>query len=289
MPTPQEAKRLFSQVVRRRDCEISLIDAALLIAAGQGSGIDPELCLGKLASMVHRVQALLQSEGIYDPRQAPFETILTLNRVLFLEEGFSGNREDYCDIANSCIDMVIERRTGIPISLSLVYMEVARQVGLPMHGIGLPGHFMVGYWPSRECRLPAAIIDPFEGGRAVTLEECAAQVHAAYGDDVRFTIDWLQPMSHRQIIGRMLSNLKHIYVSAHRYDEALRVIDMLLAVQPDAIWELKDRGLIYYRTGSFMPALADLKRYLRYAPRTEDSVLLNYYVELLERLIASRN
>src|SRR5438552_340584 len=154
MLTPQEAKRLFTRIARVPDREIDLVEASLLIAARQGSGIHTELCRAQITAMAHRVEAILRSDGIDDPRFAPCETVDAINQVLFEEEGFTGNRDDYYDVENSYLDSVLARRTGIPITLSIVYMEVARQVGLPMQGIGLPGHFVVGYWPSGRGRLP---------------------------------------------------------------------------------------------------------------------------------------
>jgi len=299
MYTPQEARRLFSQIVRKPDDEINLAEAALLIAAGRGSDASGELCLAQIATLAHRVAMLLRLEGIANPTETPAETVTVINRVLFEEEGFTGNFENYYDIENSYLDRVLTRRTGIPITLSIVYMEVARQVGLPMSGIGLPGHFVVGYWPPRACperservkssRTPDLIIDPFNGGQLLTQDDCAARVHAAYGDDVRFTHEWLQPMTNCQVLSRVLNNLKHIFMSQGQPREALRITDMLLVVQPDAVWELKERGLLYYRTGSFVLALADLRRYLKLVPDSEDSDLLKYYVDLLQRLVVSGN
>jgi regulator of sirC expression with transglutaminase-like and TPR domain len=289
MPTPQEARRLFSEIVRRPDDEISLAEAALLIAAGQGSDAQTELCLAQMATLAHRAKMILRLDGITDPTDAPAHTIATINRVLFEEEGFTANRDDYYDPENSYLDRVLTRRTGIPITLSIVYMEVARQVGLPLRGIGLPGHFVVGYWLPKGRRNPALIIDPFNQGELVSPEDCAARVHAAYGEDVSFTPEWLQPMTNCQVISRVLNNLKHIFMSLEQRRDALRIIDMLLIVQPDAVWEFKERGLLYYRTGSFVLALADLRRYLKLTPESEESDLLKYYVDLLQRLVVSGN
>src|SRR6478672_11751366 len=154
MPTPQEARRLFSRMVRMPDQEIDLVEAALLIAARQGNGVHTELCFAHLAAIAHRVEALLKAEGIEDPRLAPCEAVDIINRVLFSEEGFAGNHDDYYDVENSYLDKVLVRRTGIPVTLSIVYMEVARLVGLPLQGIGLPGDFVVGFWPRGKSRLP---------------------------------------------------------------------------------------------------------------------------------------
>jgi regulator of sirC expression with transglutaminase-like and TPR domain len=289
MLTPQEARQRFSKIVRRPDDEINLAEATLLIAAGQGSDAHTELSLAQLATIAHRVEMLLRFEGITEPEIMPAETVAIINRVLFEEEGFTGNRENYYDAENSYLDRVLVRRTGIPITLSIVYMEIARQTGLTMQGIGLPGHFVVGYWSPLGGAMPDLILDPYNNGRLLTLEECAHRVHAAYGEDIRFTPEWLQPMSNRQILARVLNNLKHIYMSLDQHREALRIIDMLLVVQPDAVWELKERGMLYYRTGSFVLALADLRRYSKLMPEGEESYLVRYYIELLQRLVVSHN
>jgi len=289
MPTPQEARRLFSRIVRMPDQEIDLVEAALLIAARQGNGVHTELCLAQLSAISHRVEALLRSEGITDPRLAPCETVDIINRVLFSEEGFAGNRDDYYDVENSYLDKVLVRRTGIPVTLSIVYMEVARLVGLPLQGIGLPGDFVVGFWPSGNGHLPRLIVDPFNEGRLLSPEDCSARMQAAYGEDSHFTSEWLRPMSNRQILARVLGNIKQIYMSLDQRQEALRAIDMLLIVQPDAIWELKERGFLYFRMGSFVLALADLRRYLKLYPDGNESFLLRYYIDLTRRLISSKN
>lgn len=288
MTTPQEARRIFSRAMHGRDQEIDLLDASLLVAAGLGSDVSPDFCRAQIGEMASRASTLLRLDGVDSPQAEPLRTIGTINQVMFEEEGFAGDRENYYSVENSFLDRVLARRTGIPITLSILYMEIARQIGFPMQGIGLPGHFVIGYWAEGE-RLPLIIVDPFNEGQLLTPDDCAARLHAAYGDDVRFTHEWLQPMTRRQVLYRVLSNLKHNYMAAEQYRDALHTIDMLLAVQPDAIWELKERGLLYYRTGTFVLALADLRRYLKLSPESEESQLLQYYVDLLRRLVASSN
>jgi regulator of sirC expression with transglutaminase-like and TPR domain len=289
MLTPQEARRHFAQAVRLPDGQINLAHAALLISAGQGSGAQVELAMAHISSMANRVRMLLSLEGLNDPQEVPRRTVETINRVLFEEEGFHGNLDDYYDRENSFLDRVLTRRTGIPITLSMLYMEVAQQADFPMRGIGLPGHFVTGYWGRKGSRSPSLIVDPFNQGQLLSPDDCAARVHAAYGDDVCFTPEWLQPMTKRQILSRALNNLKQIYISTEQYRQALLTVDMILTVQPDAVWELKERGLLYYRTGVFVLALADLRRYLKLTPEGDESDLLKYYVDLLQRLVVAGN
>jgi len=289
MSTPQDARRLFSALVRKADLEINLAEAALLVAAGQGSDAQVEFSLARLESLAQRVRAYLRLCGIDDPKADPCTAVEAINRVLFVEEGFTGNRDDYYDIENSYLDRVIERKMGIPITLSIIYLEIARQVGLQMHGIGLPGHFVVGYWARSGRSAPSLIVDPFNEGQVLSIGDCAERVHAAYGMDVRFTNAWLQPVTNRQILTRVLTNLKHILNSREDHRAALRFIDMLLIVEPDSVWELKERGLIYYRLGEFMLALGDLRRYIKHAPKGDETDRMKYYVNLVNRLLISQN
>jgi len=289
MSTPQDARRLFSALVRKSDFEINLAEAALLVAAGQGSQAQVEFSLARLESLAQRVRAYLRLSGIVEAMAEPFSTVEAINQVLFVEEGFTGNRDDYYDIENSYLDRVIERKTGVPITLSIIYLEVAQQVGLPMRGIGLPGHFVVGYWALDDRSAPVLIVDPFNEGQLLTVEDCAARVHAAYGMDVRFTEASLRPVTNRQILTRVLTNLKHIFNAREDHKAALRVIDMLLIVEPDAVWELKERALLYYRIGEFMLALGDLRRYIKHAPKGDETDRMKYYVNLVNRLLISQN
>lgn len=289
MLTPRDARRLLSEISRRCDEEIDLAEAALLVAANQGSDPHVEMCLDQLDDLARRVKLLLDGEGITDPDCCPYLTTQAINDVLFEQEGFAGNSDDYYDIQNSYLDQVLARRKGIPITLSIVYMEVARRVGFPMRGIGLPGHFVIGYWSRPGTGMPALIVDAFAGGEILSVERCAERVRAAYGVDVRFASQWLQPFSNRQILERLLNNLKHIYNSLGQPRAALRTIDMLLMLRPGGTRELKERGLIYLHLGEFMLALADLRRYLKLAPECDDTEAIRYQVRLINRLLMSGN
>jgi len=291
MPSPQEARLLFSELVQRPDEEIDLVEAALLIAADQGSDVIIELRQTQIDNMARRVKDRMAefSKGKpIDPMYFPIEVVQVTNLVLYAEEGFYANRDDYYDPENSYLDRVLERRTGIPITLGLVYMEIARRVGLPLRGIGLPGHFVLGYWP-HEDRLPEMIIDPFDRGNILSIGECAGLVYKLYGPSVEFNIEWVRPMSNRQILARMLNNLKHAHTARRDYQNALGAIDLLLLAQPEATWELKERAFIQYRMGHFAQALKDLERYIQSNPDEVRNAQIGFYFTVLQRLAVSNN
>jgi len=220
-----------------------------------------------------------------------------LNVVLFEEEGFRGNSAEYYDPGNSYLNEVLDRRLSIPITISLVYMEVAARVGLPLQGIGMPGHFIVRYpgplshgaAPSYRPQPGELFIDPYYGGTLLARSECAARFRQIYGPDFTFSEEYLTPLTRHQILARMLTNLKAIYLKRRDYRRAASVVERLLLVQPEALWEFKDRGILYYRLGAFQPARADLEHFLAEDPDAEDAPLIRYYIDLCSRLLTLAN
>ena len=199
---------------------------------------------------------------------------MALNQFLFRELGFRGNDKEYYDPRNSYLNEVIDRRTGIPITLSILYMELGRRVGLPLEGVSFPGHFLV------RLRLSGGvlILDPFSGGapqsepelrqrlQRVIPEGAAADVSVA-----ELPLDqFLEPASNRQILARLLRNLKAIYRDADKPERLLQVLDRMLVVSPDAAGELRDRGYVYQRLECWRPALKDLSDYLDREPDAPD-------------------
>ena len=197
------------------------------------------------------------------PRAGVADGVAVLNRLLFDEEHFAGNRRHFGDFRNSLLNVVLERRTGIPISLAVVYMEVARRAGLEVFGVSFPGHFLL--------RVPAdagddggpLILDPFEGGRRRDVRACRALLHQHVGDDASFDRSLLDSCAPRQILSRMLNNLKRTYVEHRSYPHARAVTELLLTVGPAFGSDLRDRGLIAYHLDDYPSALRDLERYLR--------------------------
>jgi regulator of sirC expression with transglutaminase-like and TPR domain len=203
-----------------------------------------------------------------------------LNAYLFEELGFRGNSDNYYDPANSCLNEVLVRRTGIPITLSLIYIEIARRVGRQMHGIGLPGHFLVMLEDS-EYR---AYIDPFHGGQTLTEEECFELAREATGMDLGNDPALLEPVSNRHIVLRMLNNLRAVYFQRNDAQRAAKVLDLLIEATPDSAEEYKQRGVCRAQLGLVDSAREDLQTYLRLAPEAQDRAQVLAELERLRRL-----
>jgi regulator of sirC expression with transglutaminase-like and TPR domain len=208
--------------------------------------------------------------------------VIMLNEYLFEELGFQGNSSDYYDPANSCLQQVLLRRLGIPISLSVVYMEISRRLGRKFHGIGLPGHFIVA------CDEPdfSAYIDPYHGGTLLTVEECYEMAREATGMPLADDRSMLQPVSPRHIAIRMLNNLRAVYLRRHDPGKAVRVLDLLIEAAPGSAEEYKQRGVCLAQLDRFAEASDDLRSYLRLAPDATDRWQVTAELERLRRLIA---
>jgi regulator of sirC expression with transglutaminase-like and TPR domain len=200
------------------------------------------------------------------------EAVRELNEYLYAELGFRGNRSQYDDPRNSFLNEVLNRRTGIPISLAIVYLEVARRVGLQVSGVNFPGHFLLrapvdpGGAPSAHAD-GVLIVDPFHAGALLSETDCRELLRQHVGDAAAFDRTLLEPATRHQIVVRMLVNLKRLYVRMRSFPQARFISDLLLAVDPSAIGELRDRGLLAYHLQDFAGALRDLEAYLRLLPK----------------------
>lgn len=240
---------------------LRLDEAALAIAAEEYPELDAARHLARLDELADLVLRRTPS-----PLRAA-TMLRSLRDVLFVEEGYKGNEKSYYDPRNSYLNEVLDRRLGIPISLSVLFMEVARRVGLALEGVGFPGHFLVKLRPDLG---PEVFIDPYNGGELLSAEECVARFKSlSHGRD--FDERYLQGVAPRQILGRMLHNLKRIYVEQGDDVRAFWVIDRLLLLAPDAIDEVRDRGLVEARLGLKPAAARDLQAYLEREPSAADA------------------
>jgi regulator of sirC expression with transglutaminase-like and TPR domain len=235
------------------------------------------------------------------PRDLPPEVdpevyarVSTLNDFLFREQRFVGNNTEYDDPRNSFLNEVLDRRTGIPITLALVYIEVARRAGLAVEGINFPGHFLVrcrGRRPARDL-----IIDAFHGGALLSEDACLALLRRHAGEDAVWDDQLLGRATKPQILARMLLNLKRVYVKMHSYPQARDATELLLAVDPSATTELRDRGLLAYHLNDFSGALRDLQSYLRLSSQgridqdeRDDQMQVWEHIKTIRRRVASLN
>jgi regulator of sirC expression with transglutaminase-like and TPR domain len=248
----------FARLVARPEPEIDLAVGALLIAGlGRPPVADHEI-LGELDAIAERVRIRLDAG---DPTPA---VVGRLHDVLYRELGFRGpTAAEYGDPANSHLDEVVVRRVGLPISLAIVELEVAARVGLTLTGIGLPGHFIVG-GPD------GLLIDPADGGRALTPDDCQALIRRAIGDGVLFHVGMLRPTGRREILARVLRNLKAARLARRDWPAALDAIDLLVVLEPTDPEHGRDRGLLLGRMGRFTDAVSALGRYLEERPDAHD-------------------
>jgi regulator of sirC expression with transglutaminase-like and TPR domain len=260
------------------DAAIDLARAALLIACQEY----PDLEIPRYVARLDSLGAALQARLSAAPADAQVQG---LNDYLFSELGFRGNNQDYYDPRNSYLNDVLDRRLGIPITLSTVYIEVGRRAGLAVEGVGLPGHFIV--------RVGAGgadvLVDPFHGGVRLTERDCQERLDRVYGGRVKVVPEMLAPCGRRYMLERILRNLKAIHLKADDHLRALRIVDLLLRVQPDSAEDLRDRGLLYAALECYRLAAADLDAYLVRAPATPDAAELRRTIEDLKRRGARLN
>lgn len=266
----------FRRTVDRREERIDLGRAALAIACLEYPNLEIDNYLARIDQTADAVRGRLGR--VNDSLHA----IAALNYVIFHELGFRGNPDDYYDPKNSFLNEVIERRVGIPITLCVLFMEVARRIGLCVHGVGFPGHFLVKYIG----RDGDVVIDPFNGGEIRSIESLQDWLREMYGDKVEFRADFLMPVGKKQILKRMLNNLKMIYLHDNELLKGLSVLERLLILDPSSAPDLRDRGLLYLKLECFRQALEDLESYLKLAPDTDDGrVIREQVLSLRKRVI----
>ncbi len=261
---PSNARERFAQLVSGSEEDLNLAEAALLIAQEEQPELDIPAYLNRLDELAATVRARL-------PESPAFADIIReLNALLFREEGLAGNQSDYGDPRNSFLNEVLDRKLGIPITLSVVYIEVGKRLGVPLVGVGFPGHFLVKYADSQG----ETVLDPFMAGMILTQEQLEDKLRTMYGPQNPFLSQisqLLAPVDKKDILIRMLRNLKQIYMQKEDMQRALSVMERLLLVAPDHPIEIRDRGAIHRRMGHQQLAVRDFQRYLQLAPKAEDA------------------
>ncbi|NWG14291.1 MAG: tetratricopeptide repeat protein [Acidobacteria bacterium] len=273
------ARRIFSEIASLEESVFPLDRAALAIPLEDYPNLNIEDYTRQLDRMAVSAEVLLGSD------RTPPSVLESLNEVLFVREGLRGNTEDYYDPRNSLLNEVLDRKLGIPISLSVIYMETARRIGLALQGVGFPGHFIVKY----EDTSHQILIDPFNQGRLLTEGQCQELLDRVYGGSVQVQPAFLQPMSKREIVTRMLFNLKGIYYQKEDYRRALTIVERILMLNPGTPSEVRDRGLLFMQTSLFARALSDLEYYLSIATAPPDEAFVRSHIRLLRRIVSCTN
>jgi regulator of sirC expression with transglutaminase-like and TPR domain len=268
-----DARRRFAALVQQAPDDFRLAAGALLIAQEEYAELDVMSYLQRLDAMADAVRRSLGLE--LDPRRI----VASINAYLFDELGFQGNQEHYYDPRNSFLNDVLDRKTGIPITLSVIYLDIGRQVGLPIVGVGLPGHFVVQYAAQTE----PFWIDPFHRGAILTHADCLARVRQIYGQEAVWDDAYLQLVNDHAILQRMLYNLKAIYLQQRDFQRTLSVVERLLLLAPEAATEIRDRGLLQYQLGHLEAALEDLQHYVQLALDAPDTVAIRQYITALRQ------
>ncbi len=252
----------FRRAVERPEEALDLGRAALAIAESEYPRLDTTAYLARIDEL-----AIAVTKHLTGDESGPHRSIAALNYVLFQKCAFRGNRDDYFDAKNSFLNEVIDRRIGIPITLSVLYMEVARRIGLPLLGVGFPGHFLVKYLDDRE----EIVIDPFNGGDIRTPDSLQQLLAGLYGKPVALSPQLLDPVTKRQILRRMLNNLKFIYLRQRDLVKALAALDRMTIAEPNLAEDLRERGQVYLALEYFPQAKTDFESYLRLAPDAPDA------------------
>jgi regulator of sirC expression with transglutaminase-like and TPR domain len=273
------SRRTFEQLVTLPDAAIPLAETALIIACEEY----PQLELNPYLELLDEIAEKVKEHcGTTDQ---PLETVEKINRVLFETYAFRGNADQYYDPRNSFFNDVLDRRIGIPITLSTVYIEIARRLNFPIAGVGMPGHFLVKYWHRNE----EFFLDPYNRGEVLTREDCRKRLNERYGDAIEFTDRLLARTTNRQILWRMLHNLKDIYLKGYAIDKCLSIVDMMLLIDSEDPVQFRDRGLLRMQLRQFKGARSDLEHYLQHAPNAEDREAIGQHVKELRRIRAMMN
>ena len=209
----------------------------------------------------------------------PTYLISMLNEYLFEERGFLGNEEDYYDPGNSFLNVVLDKKTGIPITISIIYSEIAKYIGLDLRIVGFPGHVIVKYKDE-------IILDPFYHGILLTIEDLEENLNRNFGEDVEFIPEYLNEATTEQLLTRLLRNLKNAYTQSYAYDKAIRCADMILEIQPESTEEIRDKGILEERLLHYDKSLPLLNKYLELEPEAED---VDFILELIKSVREKTN
>ncbi len=271
-------REYFERLTAVPEHAVPLAEAALVLASDEYPDLDVPRELERLHALAEPLPERLPAD------RAPLETVRVLTKFLFEELGFRGDMANYYDPRNSYLNDVLDRRMGLPISLSVIVITVAERLGLPIVGVGLPGHFVVK-WADAEQQI---VFDPFHRGEILDEDAILRRVRATAYPGAEFRSEWLDPVGAKYILRRMLSNLKAIFLQAERVERVWQVVDKLLILDPLDGDEIRDLGLLSLRLGAYRQAAISLEEYLLAhadAPDAEQvRVYLRAALEQVERL-----
>jgi regulator of sirC expression with transglutaminase-like and TPR domain len=262
------------------DEKIDLIRSALTIARTEYPDLPVDSYVLRVDQLAHAAESRIGDIG--DPR----DVIAAINHVLFQDAGMQGNREAYYDPRNSFINEVLDRRLGIPITLALIYMEVGRRLGFPLFGVGMPGHFLLKHY---DIDGSETIIDCFNGGDILSAQDCQRRLDEIYSGQMTLRPEFLFAVSRRQMLTRILNNLKTVYLSARNFRKALPIVDLVLVIYPRSPEDVRQRALLRYSLGQSRGAADDLEEYLKMLPEASDADEVRQTALSIRRMLALMN
>lgn len=269
----------FQALVKQPEAQLDLATASLYLGYLLYPELDTARYLLKLDELAQEAQPLVS------PLSSSHQQVKELARFLFVTCGFTGNEQNYYDVRNSFLNDVLDRRLGIPITLSVVFLEVARRLNLACQGVGMPGHFLVRHL-SEEGML---LLDPFHNGRTLKKKDCQELLETIYGSNAALKPEYFRPVTKRQLLVRMLSNLKNNYLKQEDWLQVLRVIEMILSVNPASWSEVRDRGLICVHLKRWSAAINDLTQYCLLYPKDDNLELLKEQITQARKELAQWN
>ena len=264
----------FYREVARPDKQIDLAQASLYFAQAEDPDLNVQNYLDILKAIAMEIEFQLPAE------RYPLKVIQIINHYLFEHLQFRGNRQDYYDPDNSFLHRVIERQLGIPISLSVVYLAIAQYLDFSMVGVGMPGHFLI----RPEFEGAGIFVDPYNRGEILFEHDCQARLEETYRQQVKLDPRWFAPVSNKEILARMLNNLKFIYLHRREIDKALSTMSGILKIFPESLGEIRDRGLLYYQLNRWSEAIVDLQYYLKADPNSEDAPMIEILLDKMNRV-----
>jgi regulator of sirC expression with transglutaminase-like and TPR domain len=278
--SPEQERQIgerLRELMQQPEEKVSLAEAALLIAACEYPDLEHSRYIQRLDAMAATVAGRV-------PRNSdPFEIITEINRYLYQDEGFSGNSDDFYDPRNSFLNDVLDRKIGIPIMLSTVYLEIASRLHFPLVGVGMPGHFLVKH-PYFDI-----LIDPFSGGQILTEADCEKRMKHVLGESVPFHSSYLEGVSKLHTVTRMLNNLRNVYVDLRQFPKAHRITELVLALHPESAADWRQKAAFLIEMRHFSEAVLALDRYFELAPEAEDARELKQTALNLRKALAQMN
>jgi regulator of sirC expression with transglutaminase-like and TPR domain len=279
MKVPEDIRADFVQMVNRPDEALELARVALLVAAESDLEVDIDGELRQLEGWADELRSRVT------PDQNNLQKLARLRSFVFDDLGFRGDRRDYYSPSNSLLHQVMKRRRGIPLTLSIVFMELGWRIGIPFEGVAFPGHFLV--------RLPGEprdlLLDPYKRGMMVHEEDCRQMLLESTGGRMSYDPTLTASVGKRDIVARLLHNLKGAYLRAGDDAQALAAVERLLVLKPDDPEEVRDRGLLLFRMQKYGAALDALNAYLGAAAGAADHETIEGHVRTLRQLLATLN